>query len=58
MKGSRQGVEELINPVISLFILSSISIYTWLWEGPPPYCGINGIYLWPGLPNVIHIEWG
>lgn len=36
MKGSRQGVEELINPVISLFILSSISIYTWLWEGPPP----------------------
>ena len=28
MRGSRQGVEERINPVLSLFIPSSVSIYS------------------------------
>ena len=34
MRGSRQGVEERINPVLSLSIPSSVSYLYWLWEGP------------------------
>lgn len=34
LEGSRQDIEDCINPVISLFIPSIVSVCTWLWEGP------------------------